>query len=81
MAIDFSNLNINRIITHEVLKRDKNRTSIEPKYSSQLTLLDSQGEDTLRERVIVALGNDSHSIEVFINRRFKSEVQHLEVFQ
>jgi hypothetical protein len=67
MAFNFSNLRINRIIVHQVFQRNDNRELISPKFSIDFTNLDQGGFSTLQDRIINALGDESHSIEMHIN--------------
>lgn len=67
MTFTFSNLRINRIIVHQVFQRNDNRELISPKFSIDFTNLDQGGLATLQDRIINALGNESHSIEMHIN--------------
>ncbi len=67
MAFQFSNLRIDRIIVHQVFQRDENRAIVPPKFSTELTVLDQFGISTFQERIVNALGNASHSIEMTIS--------------
>lgn len=64
--MEFKNLKINRIIIHEIFKKNIEREAIEPRYSHTLSILDEQGIDVLTERIIDAIGNKSNSIEMEI---------------
>lgn len=67
MSFHFTNLRIEKIIVHEVFQLTENREPIPPQCSSELTNLDRAGLNTLQERIVQALGNDSHSIEMFVS--------------
>lgn len=67
MAFHFTNLRIDKIIVHEVFQLNENREPVPPRFSDELTSLDRPGLNTLQERIIQALGNDSHSIEMFVS--------------
>lgn len=67
MSSLFTNLKIKKIIVHEVFKLNENREIIEPRFSNHLSNLDSKGLNTLQERIIEALGNDSHCIEMYVS--------------
>jgi nucleoid-associated protein YejK len=60
----FANLRIQRIVIHEIFKRNDDGTIVPLKYNSDLTLLDSIGLQTLQNRIVNALGDNSHSIEM-----------------
>ncbi|KEH91695.1 nucleoid-associated protein (plasmid) [Clostridium botulinum C/D str. BKT12695] len=62
----FQNMNINRIILHEVFKRKEDKSIEEPLYNDNITELEDSGKFIFRERVIQAIGNDSHSVEMQI---------------
>lgn len=62
----FQNLNISRIIIHEVFKRNEDRTLREPRYGNQLIQLDVEARDALQQRITNALGQSSHGVEMEI---------------
>lgn len=62
----FENLRLRRIATHEVFKREQTDVPIEPRCSNSVTSLDTDGIETLRKRMVDALGNESHSVEMEI---------------
>lgn len=62
----FANLRIQRIIIHEIFKRSEDGNIVVPKYNSSLTQLDTIGVQTLQNRIVNALGDNSHSIEMDI---------------
>jgi hypothetical protein len=62
----FANLSISRIILHAVHQKGIDNEFIEPTYSNSLTTLDPEGMHKLQERIIGAMGNESHSIELNI---------------
>lgn len=66
MSSQFANLIIKRIIIHEVFCRNDNRDIKSPKLSKELTSLVTEGIDVFNERIISALGDDSHSMEMEI---------------
>lgn len=66
MGSQLVNLRIDRIIAHQVFKRTETRDIVPPKCSNELTQLDPSGLNTLQERIIGALGDDSHCIEMTI---------------
>lgn len=60
----FANLRIQKIVIHEIFKRDEDGEIIPLKYNDQLTTLDRLGLQTLQIRIVNALGDNSHSIEM-----------------
>jgi hypothetical protein len=62
------NLRVNNIIMHEIYKRGVTDGLVAPKFSSVCTSFDQSGLDTFQSRVTVALGKDSHCIEMVINQ-------------
>jgi hypothetical protein len=62
----FQNLIINRIIIHEVFRRDNVRALVEPIYGTELIELDADARDELQKRITSALGHASHGVEMAI---------------
>lgn len=62
----FQNLNINRIIIHEIFKRNEDRSMREPRYGNQLIQLDVEARDALQQRITNALGQSSHGVEMAV---------------
>lgn len=60
----FANLRLKKIVIHEIFKRNDDGTIESPKYNNSLTNLDDLGLQTLQNRIVNALGDDSHSIEM-----------------
>lgn len=74
--MEFKNLKINRIIIHEIFKRDLEKQVVEPRYSHTISELDEDGIEVLTERVINAIGNKSNSLEMEIkNSKMNSCIQ------
>ncbi len=67
MPTNFANLNISKIILHRVYERDENRQIVSPTISAKCTKLDGDGLQTLKTRIIEAVGHASHSIEMNIS--------------
>lgn len=67
MDFQFANLSIEKLIIHQIFQRDESRELVEPKYNTELTILDDQGLDELQDRIIKAIGNDSHCVEMEIS--------------
>jgi len=60
----FANLRIQKIVIHEIYKRDENGDIVQPKFNDHLTTLDAAGLQTLQNRIVNALGDSSHSVEM-----------------
>ncbi|EJE7236814.1 hypothetical protein CF069_03855 [Clostridium botulinum] len=58
------NLNVGRIMIHQVYKRNADKSVKEPLYNNTLTELDDTGIFTFSQRIIQAIGNDAHSVEM-----------------
>lgn len=65
------NLNIEKIVIHEIYKRENNKEKVNPTYANELSKLDSNGINTLQNRIINAIGNASNAIEMDINNTEK----------
>ncbi|NRT76278.1 nucleoid-associated protein [Clostridium beijerinckii] len=64
--MEFINLKIERVIIHKIFKRNIDKELVEPLYSKSLSVLDTDGIEVLKERVINAIGNKSNSLEMGI---------------
>lgn len=64
----FQNLTINRIIIHEIHRRNDDRSLRDPNYGNQLIQLDVEAQNALQLRITDALGESSHGIEMKIER-------------
>jgi nucleoid-associated protein YejK len=60
------NLRIDRIIIHEIFKRTVSDVPSTPSYGTDLLSMSSIAKTALQQRLIEALGNNSHSIEMDI---------------
>ena len=67
MSIDLSNLKMKRICIHQIYEMNEEREIVTPKYNNELTKLNNEGIDTLQDRIINALGGESHSIQMDID--------------
>jgi len=67
MNFQFANLNIEKIIVHQIFVRNEAREIVEPKYNDEFSVLDTQGLDELQKRITKAIGNDSHCIEMEVS--------------
>ncbi|HHD2586599.1 nucleoid-associated protein [Clostridium perfringens] len=61
------NLNIYKIVIHEVYKRKTSKEKVTPTYAKELSVLDEKGINTLQNRIINAIGNASNAIEMDID--------------
>jgi 37-kD nucleoid-associated bacterial protein len=66
VSYSFSNLRMKRLITHEVFERKTDGDIATPKCSNKLTQLNDTGMETLRTRIVDAVGNNSYSLELDI---------------
>lgn len=80
---EFVNLNILKIITHEIFKRDDERQIVPPRLNNDLTTLSQDGLSILAERIVEAIGKDSKSVEMRIaNTEIDSAFAHvLNIFE
>lgn len=62
----FADLQITRVIAHEVFQRDETHAEPPPRLSQTVVPLDESATSTFRKRLVDALGKDSHSIEMSI---------------
>ena len=60
------NIKIDKIIMHEVYKRDINKNIVQPRYSNNLSTLSVKGIETLEERIIDVMGKNSYCMEMDI---------------
>ncbi|AQM58918.1 nucleoid-associated protein [Clostridium baratii] len=58
---------IEDIVIHEIFKRDKDKNIVQPRYSDELSILDNSGLDTLKVRILNAIGASSNSVEMDIS--------------
>lgn len=66
-AYSFEGLMIEKIITHRVYPKNTNREKVQPKISTKLIELSTKAKRTLENRLVKALGNKSHGIEMSIS--------------
>ncbi|MHB8132342.1 MAG: nucleoid-associated protein [Mobilitalea sp.] len=69
MSSIIENLVVNRIIIHEIFKRVESDHPSIPAYGDSLLIMSSKAMQALQQRLVEALGNNSHSIEMDINDR------------
>ncbi|MCJ8314889.1 MAG: nucleoid-associated protein [Saccharospirillaceae bacterium] len=60
----FEFLIINETIAHEVFKRDINKQLVTPNTNNEIMELDSKSSSTLQERIVDAMTNDNHCLEM-----------------
>lgn len=66
--MDLMNLQVQRVILHEVFKRSDERTKIAPAYGQELENLDAAALDALRERIVAAMSRSERCIQMTIQR-------------
>lgn len=66
MNKNLENMHINRIIYHKIYKRKQKDIFINPQFSTGCAILQKDGLDTIRTRIIDAVGSSSHAIEMQI---------------
>ncbi|MGG7518249.1 nucleoid-associated protein [Allorhizobium undicola] len=62
----FENLNISRVIIHQIYKRLEDRQIVQPRYAGSLTVLGNEDSAALQDRFITALGSASRCMEMHI---------------
>lgn len=65
---DFCDMQIQRMVAHTVYARGKGNVKKDPDYSEELIGLDQESIDLLQLRIIGALGNRSHGVNMSIAR-------------
>lgn len=68
------NLRVNRVIMHEIFKRNNDRELVTPSYSDAVEILDSDAKATFQMRVTDALSAQSKSMEMRITELDDSSV-------
>lgn len=66
MALDFANVQISRLIVHEIYGRDPARANRAPSLSDQCSTVADKARATFVDRLTKALGTDSHCTEMEI---------------
>lgn len=64
--MSFENFVVNRVILHEVFRRNDERQVVPPRYGGQMVVLSQDAEDVFRSRVVDAMGSSSQSMEMEI---------------
>lgn len=58
------NLNVKRIMLHQVYRRNDDKTVKEPMYNNAITILDDTSMFTFSQRISQAICSDAHSVEM-----------------
>jgi hypothetical protein len=61
-----NNLRITRIAAHEILRRNDDRTMVEPRYGDEVIVLSEDALAELADRIVTALGRASRSMDMEI---------------
>lgn len=77
MAVNLENLKIEKIILHQIFKRVEIGSIVNPIYNNIYCELDEKGVDTLKKRIINALGNKSHAMKMKVNDLGEESVYNL----
>lgn len=75
--MSFENFVVNRVILHEVFRRNDERQVVPPRYGGQLVTLSPDAEDVFRSRVIDAMGSSSQSMEMAISETAEGSGVHI----
>lgn len=62
------NLQLGRVILHEVFKRTDERLKVDPQYGAGIEALDGAALDALRERIVAAMSRSERCIEMTISK-------------
>lgn len=74
MSFQFENFNLERLIIHEIFKRNLDKSMVEPKVGVSLIELDGEGREKFAKRLTDAMGNNSHSIEMSIDKNEEGSI-------
>ena len=66
--MELINLQVGRVILHEVFRRTDDRRKVEPEYGVGTEALDGPALDALRERIVAAMSRSDRCIEMTIRR-------------
>jgi 37-kD nucleoid-associated bacterial protein len=66
--MDLVNLQVGRVILHEVFKRTDERLKVEPQYGVAIEALDGPALDALRDRIVAAMSRSDRCIEMTISK-------------
>lgn len=67
MSSNIDQMIIQKVVIHQVLKRENPETITPPLYNNTCSVLDSKSLDALQKRFTQALGNNSHSMKMEIH--------------
>ena len=68
------NLQISKIIIHQIFQRDGDGNKVTPKPSSEFINFDTEAMETFKSRVINALGNDSKAVPMTIINQARTDL-------
>ncbi len=66
MGLDLVNFKLDKIVIHQIFDRQLDGSSVPPIYTDSMTVLDQNAVNTFKDRVVKALGDDSHCIEMYV---------------
>ena len=64
--MELINLQLSRVMIHEVFQRADDRAQVPPRYGTALERLDADAIDALRNRVVSAIGSPAKCIQMAI---------------
>lgn len=67
MAVNIENLKIEKVIIHQIFQREEAKQIVPPVYNDIFCELDNKGNDTLKKRMVNALGNKSHALKMKVD--------------
>ena len=74
MVYRLVDLRIDRVVAHQIFRRNITGEMVDPHLSQECTVLPQPGLTTLQTRITEALGNDSHCIEMYVDQDGPSSV-------
>jgi hypothetical protein len=74
MSSIFENLKLNYAIFHELQKRDDSNTPATIRYGNTVEELAGVGKDTLQTRIMEAMGNNTHCVQMDIVKKNEDSV-------
>lgn len=77
MIMQLLNLNVDRIIIHQIFKRDQDGNVVRPAQSHEYTLFEDSAMENFKSRVIDALGEGSKAVEMQIFEQDEGKVPKL----
>lgn len=67
MAVNLENFKIEKVIIHQIFQREDTNQIVQPVYNNVFCNLDEKGKDTLKKRIVNALGNKSHALKMKVD--------------